>query len=152
MTDEEYMKKALQQALCAAKKDEVPVGAVVVEHKSGKIISRAHNLTEHFKDCTAHAEILAIQRACKKLKSNRLWGMDLYVTLEPCTMCAAAISYSRIENLYFGAFDEKNGAISSGIKFYEQPICHHKPAYSGGILADECSKILKMFFLQKRNK
>lgn len=152
MTDEEYMKKALRQALCAAKNDEVPVGAIVVEQKSGKIISRAHNLTEHSKDCSAHAEILAIQRACKKLKTNRLRGMDLYVTLEPCTMCAAAISYARIENLYFGAFDEKNGAISNGIKFYEQSTCHHKPSWKGGILIDECSKILKMFFLQKRNK
>jgi len=150
MTREQYMKKALAQALAAYKKDEVPVGALIVDTKSGKIISRAHNLSEHSKDCTAHAEILAIQKACKKLGTNRLRGMDIYVTLEPCAMCAAAISFARIEHLYFAAFDKKNGAAANGVKFYESRTCHHKPLFCGGILQDEASRLLKTFFKSKR--
>ena len=152
MTPQEYMGKAYKQAEVAAKKDEVPVGAIVVEHASGKIISRAYNLTEHSKDCTCHAEILAIQKACKKLRLNRLWGMDLYVTLEPCAMCAAAISFARIENLYFGAYDKKNGGVLNGIKFYESETCHHKPLIYSGICEEKCANILQNFFKNKRNK
>ena len=150
MTPQEYMQKALLQASVAEKKDEVPVGALIVDRQTGQIVCRAHNLTEHGKDCTCHAEISAIQKACKKLGSNRLWGMDLYVTLEPCTMCAAAISFARIENVYFGAYDKKNGAIVNGVKFFENETCHHRPSFCGGILETQCSEILKNFFRKKR--
>ena len=152
MTAEEYMQKALLQAMSAGEKDEVPVGAIVVESSSGKIIARAHNMTEHSKDCTCHAEILAIQKACKKLKTTRLRGMDLYVTLEPCAMCAAAISFARIENLYFGAYDKKNGAVVNGVRFFQNETCHHKPKVFGGISEISASKMLKDFFRHKREK
>ena len=111
MTSEEYMLLALKEAQKAAKLDEVPVGAVLVDNKSGKIIARAHNKSEHGLDPTAHAEILVIQKAVKKLAVKRLWNTSLYVTLEPCTMCAAAISFARIEKLIIGALDPKGGAV-----------------------------------------
>ena len=150
MTAEEYMQIALKCAAKAAEKDEVPVGAIVVNHLSGEIIAKAHNKSAHGTDLTAHAEILAIQKACKKLKTTRLWDMDMYVTLEPCTMCAAAISFARISNLYFGATDEKGGAVVSGVKFYESQTCHHRPTVHSGILEQPCSEILKSFFKAKR--
>ena len=150
MTPEEYMNIALKQAEKAAREDEVPVGVVIVNPLTGEVVATAHNKSAHGSDLTAHAEILAIQKACKKIGQNRLWNMDMYVTLEPCTMCAAAISFARIENLYFGATDEKGGAVVSGVKFYESPTCHHRPNVQGGILQDECSDILKRFFKNKR--
>lgn len=150
MTAEKYMKTALETAQKAAGQDEVPVGAVIVNPQTGKIIARAYNKSAHGSDSTAHAEILAIQKACKKLKQNRLWDMDMYVTLEPCTMCAAAISFARIAHLYFGAYDEKGGAVTNGVKFYDSPTCHHRPACTGGILAEPCSELLKSFFKNKR--
>lgn len=150
MTAEEYMQIALKCAAKAAEKDEVPVGAIVVNHLSGEIIAKAHNKSAHGADLTAHAEILAIQKACKKLKTTRLWDMDMYVTLEPCTMCAAAISFARISNLYFGATDEKGGAVVSGVKFYDSPTCHHRPTVYSGILEQPCSEIMKAFFKAKR--
>lgn len=150
MTAEEYMKIALNLAQKAAKTDEVPVGAVIVNPENGEILAQAYNQSAHSGDATAHAEILAIQQACAKLKTTRLWGLDLYVTLEPCTMCAAAISFARIAHLYFGATDEKGGAVISGVRFYEAPTCHHRPQYTGGICAEECSQILKDFFAHKR--
>lgn len=146
------MQRALSLAARAAEQDEVPVGAVVVNPESGEIISEAHNLSEHGSDALAHAEMLAIRKACEKLKTNRLRDMDLYVTLEPCTMCAAAISFARIKNLYFGAFDAKGGAVISGVKFFDAPTCHHKPNVEGGILEEDCSQILKDFFKKKREK
>lgn len=146
------MQRALSLAARAAEQDEVPVGAVVVNPESGEIISEAHNLSEHGSDALAHAEMLAIRKACEKLKTNRLREMDLYVTLEPCTMCAAAISFARIKNLYFGAFDAKGGAVISGVKFFDAPTCHHKPNVEGGILEEDCSQILKDFFKKKREK
>ncbi len=146
------MQRALSLAARAAEQDEVPVGAVVVNPESGEIISEAHNLSEHGSDALAHAEMLAIRKACAKLKTNRLRDMDLYVTLEPCTMCAAAISFARIKNLYFGAFDAKGGAVISGVKFFDAPTCHHKPNVEGGILEEDCSQILKDFFKKKREK
>lgn len=149
---EKYMQRALELARQAAKQDEVPIGAVVVNPQTGDIISEAHNLSEHGANACAHAELLAMQKACEKLGAKRLWDMDLYVTLEPCTMCAAAISFMRIKNLYFGAIDEKGGAVVSGIKFYEQATCHHRPVVSGGVCEEECSKILKDFFMAKRDK
>ncbi|MBR1904079.1 MAG: nucleoside deaminase [Alphaproteobacteria bacterium] len=150
MTAEEYMKIALNLAQKAAKTDEVPVGAIIVNPENGEILAQAYNQSAHSGDATAHAEILAIQQACAKLKTTRLWGLDLYVTLEPCTMCAAAISFARIAHLYFGATDEKGGAVISGVRFYEAPTCHHRPQYTGGICAEECSQILKDFFAHKR--
>lgn len=146
------MKRALALAAYAAEQDEVPIGAVVVNPENGEIVSEAYNLSEHVADASAHAEILAIRKACEKLKCNRLRGMDLYVTLEPCTMCAAAISFARIQNLYFGAIDAKGGAVVSGVKFYDSPTCHHRPEVQGGIMERECGQILKDFFKAKREK
>lgn len=146
------MERALALAAYAAEQDEVPIGAVIVDPRSGEIISEAYNLSEHILDATAHAEISAIRKACEKLGGNRLRDMDLYVTLEPCTMCAAAISFARIAHLYFGAYDPKGGAVSSGVKFYEAPTCHHRPEVTGGIMEKECGQILKDFFKAKRNK
>ena len=150
--DEKYMRLALAEADAAATEGEVPIGAVVVNPENGEIVSEAYNLSEHVADASAHAEILAIRKACEKLKCNRLRGMDLYVTLEPCTMCAAAISFARIKNLYFGAIDAKGGAVVSGVKFYDSPTCHHRPEVQGGIMERECGQILKDFFKAKREK
>jgi len=151
MTPEEYMKIALKSARQAAQNDEVPIAALVVNPESGEIIAAAANESAHGSAATAHAEILAIRRACEKLGTTRLWDLDMYVTLEPCTMCAAAISFARIRNLYFGAIDEKGGAVVSGVKFYESPTCHHRPRVIGGICADECGALLKEFFKAKRS-
>ncbi len=152
MSNNPYMLRCLELAQKAAAEDEVPIGAIVVNPQTGEIVSEAYNLSEHVLDATAHAEISAIRQACEKLGTNRLRGMDLYVTLEPCTMCAAAISFARIENLYFGAFDKKGGAVVSGVRFYEAATCHHKPHVIGGIMEDKCSEILKNFFKEKRKK
>ena len=152
MNPQDYMKLALKEAEKAFKKDEVPVGALVVNPQTGEVVARAHNVSGHGKDALAHAEIEVMRKACKKLNQKRLWGLDLYVTLEPCTMCAAAASMMRIETIYFGASDAKGGAVESGIRFYEQPTCHHRPSVIGGILAEEASTLLKNFFRQKRNK
>ncbi len=150
MIAEDYMCRALSLAQKAFEQDEVPIGCVIVDRASGEIIAETFNLCEHQENATAHAEIKAIQQACQTKGGNRLRGADMYVTLEPCTMCAAAISFARIENLYFGATDVKGGAVVSGVRFYEQPTCHHRPNVYGGILADECAQILKDFFKQKR--
>lgn len=150
MKNLDYMHRALELAKLAMAQDEVPIGCVIVDPQNEKIIAEAYNLCQHSEDSTSHAEIKAIQSACKTLGINRLRGMDMYVTLEPCTMCAAAISFARIENLYFGATDIKGGGVISGIRFYEQPTCHHRPNVEGGILANECSLLLKNFFAQKR--
>lgn len=150
MTHEEYMQIALDLAHLAAQKDEVPVAALVVNPQSGEIVAQACNTSAHGTDATAHAEICAIREACARLGTTRLWDMDMYVTLEPCTMCAAAISFARIRNLYFGATDEKGGAVVSGVKFYDSPTCHHRPNVVGGICADACGQLLKDFFKTKR--
>lgn len=147
-----FMQRAIELAAQAAAEDEVPIGAVIVNPESGEIIAEAYNQSQHISDASAHAEIEAIRKACAKLGQNRLWDMDLYVTLEPCTMCAGAISLARIKNLYFGAADAKGGAVVSGVKFFEAPTCHHRPQVSGGILEEECAALLKNFFRQKRNK
>lgn len=147
-----FMQRAIELAAQAAAEDEVPIGAVIVNPENGEIIAEAYNQSQHISDASAHAEIEAIRKACAKLGQNRLWDMDLYVTLEPCTMCAGAISLARIKNLYFGAADAKGGAVISGVKFFEAPTCHHRPQVSGGILEEECAALLKNFFRQKRNK
>ncbi len=150
MQAKDYMALALKEAQKAFKKDEVPVGAVLVDNNTGNIIARAHNKTEHGNDPTAHAEISIIQKACKKLSAKRLWNTSLYVTLEPCTMCAAAISYARIEKLVIGALDEKGGAVVSGVKFFESKTCHFKPQIEIGVLAEQATELLKTFFKNKR--
>lgn len=143
-----YMQEALRQALLAKEIGEVPVGAVIVYQRD--IIAKAHNLIETTNTPLAHAEILAIQTACKVLGINRLIECDLYVTLEPCTMCAGAIMHARLRRLYYGAFDPKGGAIDHGIKFFNQPTCLHKPEIYGGIYETESSNLLRSFFIDKR--
>lgn len=143
------MKEALKEAKKAQKKDEVPVGAVVV--KDGRIIARSHNLREHKKDPSAHAEFMAIQKASKKLKGWRLIGCTLYVTLEPCPMCAGAIINARLPRLVFGASDKKAGAFGSLYDLNEGKL-NHTLSITSGVLSDECSTILKDYFKQKRSK
>ena len=145
-----FMQRALELAQRAATEDEVPIGAVIVDPSTDSIIAEAYNQSQHILDATAHAEIEAIRKACRHLGQNRLRGMDMYVTLEPCTMCAAAISFARIEHLYFGAYDSKGGAVASGIRFFDAQTCHHRPQVEGGILETESAKLLKTFFQQKR--
>lgn len=142
------MRQALKEAEKAYKKLEVPVGAVIV--KDGKIIARAHNQKETKTDTTKHAEILAIQKASKKLKSWRLIDCEMYVTLEPCTMCAGAIINSRIKKVYIGAMDKKTGAVGSVLNLFEDYVFNHKVESQVGILAQECEEILKMFFKELR--
>ncbi len=142
------MDAALEEALAAAEMSEVPVGAVVV--LNGQIIAQAGNRTRTLKDPTAHAENIAIRMACEKLGRDRLTDCDLYVTLEPCTMCAGTISHARLRRLYFGATDEKGGAVISGVRFFSAPTCHHAPEIYPGIGESEASAVLKRFFEQKR--
>ena len=146
--EEKYMKEALKEAKKAYDKLEVPVGAVIV--KDGKIIARAHNLKETKTDTTKHAEIIAIQRASKKLKSWRLIDCEMYVTLEPCSMCAGAIINSRIKKIYIGTMDEKTGAAGSVLNLFEDYIFNHKVEVESGILKEECENILKSFFKELR--
>ncbi len=149
-TDEFFMKLAIKEAKKAYKKDEVPVGAVVV--KNGRIISKAHNLIKRLKDPTAHAEILAIKKASKKIKNERLLGMKLYTTLEPCSMCAGAIILARIETLVFGAKDPKTGACGSVFKIINNKKNNHRIKVIKGVLERECGEIIKNFFKEKRKK
>lgn len=144
---EKFMKEALKEAHKAYEKLEVPVGAIIV--KDGKIIARAHNLKETTTDTTKHAEILAIQKASKKLKSWRLLECEMYVTLEPCSMCAGAIINSRIKRIYIGAKDYKSGACGSVLNLFEYKF-NHQVEYETGILAEECKNILKNFFKMLR--
>ena len=146
--EEKFMKEALKEAKKAYDKLEVPVGAVIV--KDGKIIARAHNLKETKFDTTKHAEILAIQKASKKLNSWRLIDCEMYVTLEPCTMCAGAIINSRIKKVYIGTMDEKTGAVGSVLNLFEDYKFNHKVESQTGILAQECEEILKKFFKELR--
>ena len=147
---EKFMKEALKEAKKAYDKLEVPVGCVIV--KDGKIISRAHNLKETKKDTTKHAEILAIQKASKKLEAWRLLDCDMYVTLEPCSMCAGAIINSRIRNLYIGTMDKKTGAAGSVLNLFEDFTFNHKVTVETGILQTQCEKILKDFFKELRKR
>lgn len=152
---EYYMEQALKEAEKAYKKLEVPVGAVIV--KDGKIIARGHNQKETKTDTTKHAEMIAIQKASKKLKSWRLIDCEMYITLEPCTMCAGAIINSRIKKIYIGAMDEKTGAAGSVLNLFEDYTFNHKVEVEKGIKQEECEKILKQFFkelrkLKKRRK
>lgn len=143
------MELALQEAERARDRGEVPVGAVLVS-AGGEVLARAGNHTLALHDPTAHAELLAIRAACAKLGNERLDGYDLYVTLEPCAMCAAAISFARIRRLYFGAPDPKGGAVEHGPRFFSQATCHHAPEIIGGIGETKAANLLKAFFAGKR--
>lgn len=143
-----YMKEALKEAKKAYKKLEVPVGAVIV--KDGKIIARAHNLKETKKDTTKHAEIIAIQKASKKIESWRLIDCDMYITLEPCSMCMGAIINSRIRKIFIGTMDEKTGACGSVLNLNEDYTFNHKVEIELGIMKNECEDILKRFFRDLR--
>lgn len=143
------MKDALEQARIAANRGEVPVGAVIVDEK-GKILSATHNMVEGLCDATAHAELLAIKEASAKLKNRRLDNCTLYVTLEPCAMCATAISHARIKKLVFGALDEKGGAVESGARIFSQRNIMYKPEIISGMMAEESEKLLKNFFKNLR--
>ena len=149
MKSNPYMELALKEAELAAKAGETPVGAVVVA-PDGQIAGRGHNLVIAQNDPTAHAEILALRQACAAAGSERLPGYDLYVTLEPCTMCAAAISFARIRRLYFGAADGKGGAVEHGVRFFSSPTCHHAPEVYGGIGETRAAALLKAFFQKLR--
>ena len=145
-----FMDIALEEARKSSVLGEVPVGAVIVAN--GSIVAKAGNQIIKNCDPSAHAEILAIRRACEVLKTERLVGCDLYVTLEPCAMCAGAISLARIKRLYIGATDKKGGAVLNGVKFYSDSTCHHRPEVYSGFLETESAKLLKQFFATKRLK
>ena len=145
------MQIALEEAQKAFKLDEVPVGAVIID-KEGNIVAKAHNLVERHKDATAHAEIIAIRKALAKTKDKYLSDFDIYVTLEPCPMCAATISLLRFRRLYFGAYDVKSGGVENGARIFNQPSCHHVPEIYGGIAESKSAKLIKDFFAQKREK
>ncbi|NDV86076.1 nucleoside deaminase [Aurantimonas aggregata] len=142
------MDMAVAAARLAAERDETPVGAIIV--KDGVVLAEAGNETRARNDPTAHAEMLAIRAACTALGSERLTGCDLYVTLEPCAMCAAAISFARIRRLYFGAVDAKGGAVESGPRFFAQPTCHHAPDVYSGIAETASATLLREFFRRRR--
>jgi len=148
-SDGGYMALALEQAQAAAKRGEVPVGAVVVD-RTGQVVARAGNETRERSDPTAHAEVLALRLACSRAGSERLPDHDLYVTLEPCPMCATAISLARVRRLYWGAADPKGGGVETGPRIFHQPTCHHRPELYGGIAATEAAALLTAFFAARR--
>ena len=148
--NEKYMRAAMKEAYKAELKDEVPIGAVIVY--DGKIIARAHNTRQTNQISTHHAEILCIEKACRKLNSWRLEGCDLYVTLEPCPMCAGAIQQSRIRKVVFGAYDPKGGFFGSNFNINEVKGLNHYPEVEGGILKEETAQLLKDFFKKKRER
>ena len=143
-----FMDMALEEARAAGERGEVPVGCVIV--RAGKVLARAGNRTIAHRDPTAHAEIVAIRQAATHLASDRLEDCDLYVTLEPCTMCAGAVAFARIRRLYYSASDPKGGAVESGVKFFTSPACHHRPEVYGGLAEAEASALLKDFFKERR--
>ncbi|WP_368911829.1 nucleoside deaminase [Taklimakanibacter deserti] len=143
------MSLAFAEAESAGGRGEVPIGCVIVD-QSGNVMAKAGNRTIELKDPTAHAELLAIRDAAARLGSERLAGCDLYVTLEPCAMCAAAISFARIRRLYFAAGDEKMGGVEHGARFFNQPTCHHAPEVYGGLSEARGQKLLRAFFQERR--
>lgn len=143
------MEIALQQAAEAGQNGEVPVGAVII--RNGIVLASSANQPRLLKDPTAHAEILAIRQACRTIDNERLTDCDLYVTLEPCAMCAAAISFARIRRLYFGAYDPKGGAVDHGPCFFQQSTCTHSPEVYGGLAEQDCARLLRDFFQEKRD-
>ncbi|MRG70256.1 nucleoside deaminase [Alphaproteobacteria bacterium HT1-32] len=145
------MNAALAKARSAAASDEVPVGAVIVDPQTGRLLAAGGNLVETTSDPTAHAEIVAIRSACAALGKPRLDGYDLYVTLEPCAMCAQAIAHARLRRLYFGAYDPKGGGVEHGARVFDRPTCHHRPEVYGGIREAEASELLRDFFRSRRD-
>lgn len=143
------MDLALEEAAAAAARGEVPVGAVVTS-AAGTVLARAGNRTRELCDPTAHAEVLAIREACRVLASERLTNCDLWVTLEPCGMCAAAISLARVRRLYYAAEDPKGGGVAHGPRFFTQPTCHHRPEVVDGLRDREAAALLKAFFAERR--
>ena len=148
--DTAYMRQALGEAQAASLRGEVPVGAVLVDPQSDRVIARTGNAPIGVCDPTAHAEVLALRDGAYKTGNYRLTGLTLYVTLEPCAMCAGAISNARIGRVVYGASDPKGGAVESGVRFFDSPSCHHRPEVSGGLLADEAAAMLKAFFKARR--
>jgi tRNA(adenine34) deaminase len=148
--DHSHMQAAMEEAKRAAARGEVPIGAVLVEAGSGEITARSGNATLELADPTAHAEINVIRAQCQKAGAQRIPAYDLFVTLEPCAMCAAAIAFARIRRLVFAASDPKGGGVLHGGKFYEQPTCHHKITVEHGLMAEESVQILKDFFAARR--
>ena len=138
----------MQEARAAGIRGEVPVGCVIV--RDGEVIARAGNRTLADHDPTAHAEIIAIRQAAHSISSERLEDCDLYVTLEPCAMCAGAVAFARIRRLYYGAADAKGGAVDNGVKFFASPTCHHRPEVYGGLAEAEAGSLLKEFFRERR--
>jgi tRNA(adenine34) deaminase len=145
-----FMGEALAEARLAAAAGEVPVGAVLIDAGSGQVLARAHNRVERDGDPTAHAELLAIRAAAAASGLKRLTDADLYVTLEPCAMCAAAISFARLRRVVFGAYDPKGGGVDHGPRFFQQPTCHHRPEVVGGVQEQACGELLRGFFQARR--
>ncbi|MGB1077125.1 MAG: nucleoside deaminase [Bdellovibrionales bacterium] len=149
-SDITFMSAALEEAKLAFERDEVPIGAILVHKDTGEIVARAGNRTIELSDPTAHAEILCVRALCTSLGVQRLPDYDLYVTLEPCPMCASALSFARLNRVVFGAVDLKSGGLNEGLRLYEYPQLHHKPSVTLGVLSEECGQILKDFFKMKR--
>jgi tRNA(adenine34) deaminase len=150
MAGNNFMAIAMDEARAARARGEVPVGAVIV--RNAEVLARAGNRTLADRDPTAHAELLAERAAAQQLGSERLTDCDLYVTLEPCAMCAAALSFARIRRLYYGAADPKGGAVENGVRFFSAPTCHHRPEVYGGIGESEAGALLKEFFAARRSQ
>jgi tRNA(adenine34) deaminase len=150
MTGPDFMDLAFAEAEAAAAAGEVPVGAVLVDPATALVLARARNQTEALSDPTAHAEVLAIRAACAAAGSPRLPGIDLYVTLEPCPLCAAAIAFARIRRVYYGAYDPKGGGVDHGPRFFEQAVCHHRPEVYGGLQESRAAALLRAFFQTRR--
>jgi tRNA(Arg) A34 adenosine deaminase TadA len=146
----EPMTQALAEAAAAAARGEVPIGAVLLDSSTGAVIARFGNRVEADADPTAHAELLVIRAGARALRTPRLETCDLYVTLEPCAMCAQAIAFARIRRLYFGAYDPKGGGVEHGARIFGQPTCHHRPEVYGGIAEREAGMLLKRFFQERR--
>ena len=144
------LEAAFAEAQAAGARGEVPVGAVIVDPATGSVMAAAGNRVEELNDPSAHAELLAIRAACAILGDPRLPGLDLYVTLEPCALCAAAISFARLRRVYFGAYDPKGGAVEHGPRFFAQPTCHHAPEVVGGLDETRAAALLKQFFQARR--
>ncbi len=147
-SEEKFMKMALREAKKAEKAEEVPIGCVIV--KDGKVVAKAYNMRQSKRLSTAHAEILAIEKACRKIKDWRLDGMEMFVTLEPCAMCAGAIANSRISKVWFGAYEKKGGGVVSKFNILSESGLNHVTDFEGGLLEEECSSIIKEFFRARR--
>ncbi|MCU0838770.1 MAG: nucleoside deaminase [Rhodospirillales bacterium] len=145
-----FMRLALGEALAAARRGEIPVGAVIVVASTGEILAQSGNRVEELSDPSAHAEMLAMREAAARLGTPRLVGCDLYVTLEPCPMCAALAGFARLRQVCFGAYDVKGGGVEHGPRIFEQPTCHHRPRVIGGIHEQRCGRLLRAFFARRR--